>query len=102
MKRHGDRTLADRRAVPPAARCIVRAAPSYTVPACLTNVATGIVPRRPAIAGIDGPNGLSYVDVRRGAPVGARVAVIGARGLRIARDSADAWLDLDTIVVCAG
>ncbi|NIF77608.1 NADPH-dependent 2,4-dienoyl-CoA reductase [Paraburkholderia sp. Cy-641] len=44
-------------------------------------VATGIVPRRPSIAGIDGPNVLSYVDVLRGAPVGARVAVIGAGGI---------------------
>jgi 2,4-dienoyl-CoA reductase (NADPH2) len=44
-------------------------------------VATGIVPRRPAIAGIDGPNVLSYVEVLRGAPVGARVAVIGAGGI---------------------
>ncbi|HZZ13866.1 MAG TPA: NADPH-dependent 2,4-dienoyl-CoA reductase [Paraburkholderia sp.] len=44
-------------------------------------VATGIVPRRPAIPGIDGPNVLSYVDVLRGAPVGPRVAVIGAGGI---------------------
>ncbi|WP_233831027.1 NADPH-dependent 2,4-dienoyl-CoA reductase [Paraburkholderia sp. ZP32-5] len=44
-------------------------------------VATGIVPRRPAIAGIDGANVLSYVDVLRGAPVGERVAVIGAGGI---------------------
>jgi 2,4-dienoyl-CoA reductase (NADPH2) len=44
-------------------------------------VATGIVPRRPAIAGIDGPNVLSYVDVLRGAQVGRRVAVIGAGGI---------------------
>ncbi|ABE31502.1 flavin oxidoreductase / NADH oxidase family protein [Paraburkholderia xenovorans LB400] len=44
-------------------------------------VATGIVPRRPAIAGIDGANVLSYVDVLRGAPVGQRVAVIGAGGI---------------------
>src|SRR6185369_5560412 len=44
-------------------------------------VATGIVPRRPAIAGIDGPNVLSYVDVLRGAQVGKRVAVIGAGGI---------------------
>ncbi|NYH12999.1 NADPH-dependent 2,4-dienoyl-CoA reductase/sulfur reductase-like enzyme [Paraburkholderia bryophila] len=44
-------------------------------------VATGIVPRRPAISGIDGPNVLSYVDVLRGAPVGHRVAVIGAGGI---------------------
>jgi len=44
-------------------------------------VATGIVPRSPAIAGIDGANVLSYVDVLRGAPVGRRVAVIGAGGI---------------------
>ncbi|MBN3755861.1 NADPH-dependent 2,4-dienoyl-CoA reductase [Paraburkholderia sp. Tr-20389] len=44
-------------------------------------VATGIVPRRPAIPGIDGPNVLSYVDVLRGAQVGRRVAVIGAGGI---------------------
>ena len=44
-------------------------------------LATGIVPRRPAIAGIDGPNVLTYVDVLRGAPVGRRVAVIGAGGI---------------------
>ncbi len=44
-------------------------------------VATGIVPRRPSIAGIDGPNVLSYVEVLRGAPVGRRVAVIGAGGI---------------------
>jgi 2,4-dienoyl-CoA reductase (NADPH2) len=44
-------------------------------------IATGIVPRSPAIAGIDGPNVLSYVDVLRGAPVGRRVAVIGAGGI---------------------
>ena len=44
-------------------------------------VATGIVPRRPSIAGIDGPNVLSYVEVLHGAPVGQRVAVIGAGGI---------------------
>ncbi|MDE1183861.1 NADPH-dependent 2,4-dienoyl-CoA reductase [Paraburkholderia sp.] len=44
-------------------------------------LATGIVPRRPAIDGIDGPNVLSYADVLRGAPVGRRVAVIGAGGI---------------------
>jgi 2,4-dienoyl-CoA reductase (NADPH2) len=60
----------------------------------------------PSIAGIDGPNVLSYVDVLRGAPVGRRVAVIGAGGigfdvseflLHRAGDplpvSRDAWLD---------
>jgi 2,4-dienoyl-CoA reductase (NADPH2) len=44
-------------------------------------LATGIVPRRPQIAGIDGPNVLTYVDVLRGAPVGRSVAVIGAGGI---------------------
>jgi 2,4-dienoyl-CoA reductase (NADPH2) len=44
-------------------------------------LATGIVPRRPQIAGIDGPNVLTYVDVLRGAPVGRGVAVIGAGGI---------------------
>ncbi|WP_345810995.1 FAD-dependent oxidoreductase [Paraburkholderia sp. PREW-6R] len=44
-------------------------------------VATGIVPRRPSIRGIDGPNVLSYVDVLNGAQVGRRVAVIGAGGI---------------------
>ncbi|ACC70697.1 NADPH-dependent 2,4-dienoyl-CoA reductase [Paraburkholderia phymatum] len=44
-------------------------------------VATGIVPRRPAIPGIDAANVLSYVDVLRGAPVGRRVALIGAGGI---------------------
>ncbi|MBW6113402.1 FAD-dependent oxidoreductase, partial [Pseudomonas aeruginosa] len=38
-------------------------------------VATGIQPRRPRIDGIGGPTVLSYVDVLRGAPVGARVAI---------------------------
>ena len=44
-------------------------------------VATGIVPRRPSIPGIDGANVLSYVDVLLGAPVGRTVAVIGAGGI---------------------
>ncbi|CAG4891579.1 NADPH-dependent 2,4-dienoyl-CoA reductase [Paraburkholderia gardini] len=44
-------------------------------------VATGIVPRRPSIPGIDGANVLSYVNVLLGAPVGRSVAVIGAGGI---------------------
>ncbi|HEY5800301.1 MAG TPA: FAD-dependent oxidoreductase, partial [Burkholderiaceae bacterium] len=45
-------------------------------------VATGIVPRLPAIPGIDHPKVLSYIDVLRGkAPVGKRVAIIGAGGI---------------------
>ncbi|GGC17316.1 2,4-dienoyl-CoA reductase [Marivita lacus] len=45
-------------------------------------VATGVLPRDPQIDGQDGPNVLGYVDVLRGkAPVGKRVAVIGAGGI---------------------
>ncbi|MEP4638359.1 MAG: FAD-dependent oxidoreductase, partial [Yoonia sp.] len=45
-------------------------------------IATGVVPRDPQIPGQDGPNVLSYIDVLRGkAPVGSRVAVIGAGGI---------------------
>ncbi|WP_116040633.1 NADPH-dependent 2,4-dienoyl-CoA reductase [Amycolatopsis palatopharyngis] len=44
-------------------------------------LATGVVPRTPAIPGVDHPTVLSYVDVLRGARVGRRVAVIGAGGI---------------------
>jgi 2,4-dienoyl-CoA reductase (NADPH2) len=45
-------------------------------------VATGIAVRKPRIDGIDHPKVLSYVDVLRGAaPVGRRVAIIGAGGI---------------------
>jgi 2,4-dienoyl-CoA reductase (NADPH2) len=44
-------------------------------------LATGVLPRTPAIPGIDHPSVMSYVDVLRGAPVGARVAVVGAGGI---------------------
>lgn len=45
-------------------------------------LATGIVPRLPAIDGIEHPMVLGYLDViLRGAPVGKRVAVIGAGGI---------------------
>ncbi|BDG01503.1 NADPH-dependent 2,4-dienoyl-CoA reductase [Anaeromyxobacter oryzae] len=45
-------------------------------------LATGAVPRDPRIPGQDHPMVLSYVDVlQRGAPVGARVAVVGAGGI---------------------
>ncbi|WP_406051193.1 FAD-dependent oxidoreductase [Kribbella sp. NBC_00889] len=47
-------------------------------------LATGVVPRVPAIPGIDHPKVLSYVDVvRYGKPVGATVAVIGAGGIGV-------------------
>jgi len=45
-------------------------------------LATGVTPRTPTIDGIDNPKVLSYIDVLRGnAPVGARVALIGAGGI---------------------
>ncbi|QQN88993.1 NADPH-dependent 2,4-dienoyl-CoA reductase [Acinetobacter variabilis] len=44
-------------------------------------VATGVVPRELKIAGSDAPQVLSYAEVLRGAPVGDRVAVIGAGGI---------------------
>lgn len=45
-------------------------------------VATGVTPRIPDIEGVDGPNVVSYLDVLRdGAPVGERVAVLGAGGI---------------------
>jgi 2,4-dienoyl-CoA reductase (NADPH2) len=45
-------------------------------------IATGVVPRDPSIPGQDHPNVLSYIDVLyHGAPVGGRVAVIGAGGI---------------------
>ncbi len=45
-------------------------------------VATGVVPRETGLQGNRGPNVLSYIDVLRDkAPVGARVAIIGAGGI---------------------
>jgi len=45
-------------------------------------VATGVAPRDPQIAGQDGDNVLSYIDVLRGkGSVGKRVAIIGAGGI---------------------
>ncbi|WP_294611077.1 FAD-dependent oxidoreductase, partial [uncultured Roseovarius sp.] len=45
-------------------------------------IATGVIPRDPGIPGEDAANVLSYIDVLRDkAPVGRRVAVIGAGGI---------------------
>jgi len=45
-------------------------------------IATGVIPRDTDIPGMDGPNVLNYIDVlRHNAPVGARVAIIGAGGI---------------------
>ncbi|MFE9371248.1 NADPH-dependent 2,4-dienoyl-CoA reductase [Streptomyces sp. NPDC006711] len=45
-------------------------------------VATGVTPRTPEIPGSDHPSVVSYLDVLRdGAPVGERVAVVGAGGI---------------------
>lgn len=44
-------------------------------------LATGVSPRMPDIPGIEHPMVLSYVEALLGAPVGDRVAVIGAGGI---------------------
>ncbi|MBQ1088901.1 NADPH-dependent 2,4-dienoyl-CoA reductase [Streptomyces sp. B93] len=45
-------------------------------------IATGVTPRTPDIPGVDHPSVLGYLDVLRdGAPVGDRVAVLGAGGI---------------------
>jgi 2,4-dienoyl-CoA reductase (NADPH2) len=44
-------------------------------------LATGVLPRDPGIPGQGGPNVLGYADVLRGAPVGKRVAIVGAGGI---------------------
>ena len=44
-------------------------------------VATGVTPRDPGIAGQDGTNVLGYEAVLTGAPVGKRVAIVGAGGI---------------------
>ncbi|MFF9072571.1 FAD-dependent oxidoreductase [Streptomyces sp. NPDC014735] len=45
-------------------------------------LATGVTPRSPAIPGLDHPSVVGYLDVLRdGAPVGNRVAIIGAGGI---------------------
>lgn len=44
-------------------------------------IATGVIPRGLKIDGSDAPQVLSYSEVLRGAPVGYRVAVIGAGGI---------------------
>jgi 2,4-dienoyl-CoA reductase (NADPH2) len=45
-------------------------------------IATGVLPRRPAIAGIDHPNVASYVEIVEGRrAAGANVAIVGAGGI---------------------
>ena len=45
-------------------------------------LASGVVPRMPAIDGLDHPKVLSYIDVLlHGRPVGATVAIVGAGGI---------------------
>ncbi|MFJ2393891.1 FAD-dependent oxidoreductase [Streptomyces sp. NPDC087843] len=45
-------------------------------------VATGVLPRTPEIPGVDHPSVVGYLDVLRGeAPVGDRVAILGAGGI---------------------
>ena len=66
-------------------------------------VATGVTPRDPGIPGQEGPNVLGYIDVLRGkAPVGPRVAVVGAGGIGfdvaeyVTHSGVSPTLDLDT------
>ncbi|MGW7091700.1 oxidoreductase [Streptomyces sp. NPDC054874] len=66
-------------------------------------LATGVEPRTPAIPGTNHPNVVSYLDVLRdGAPVGERVAIVGAGGIgfdvaEFLTDGGDAAsLDADT------
>ncbi len=60
-------------------------------------VATGTRPRRLDIPGADGPRVLTYVDVAAGAPVGDRVAILGAgaMGFDILELLAESPLELD-------
>ena len=66
-------------------------------------VATGVVPRNPGIEGQEHPKVLDYIDVlRRRAPVGKRVAIIGAGGIGfdvaeflVHEDGQSPTLDLD-------
>jgi len=45
-------------------------------------IATGIIPRKPAIEGVDHPKVLNYLDViKHKKPVGNKVAIIGAGGI---------------------
>jgi 2,4-dienoyl-CoA reductase (NADPH2) len=44
-------------------------------------IATGVTPRDPGIPTAPGANVLSYIDVLTGAPVGRRVAIVGAGGI---------------------
>ena len=44
-------------------------------------LASGIIPRKPMIDGIDHPKVLTYIDVVNGVEVGKKVAVIGAGGI---------------------
>ena len=44
-------------------------------------IATGIIPRKPLIDGVDHPSVLTYIDVMNGVEVGKKVAVIGTGGI---------------------
>ncbi|MDH3350414.1 MAG: NADPH-dependent 2,4-dienoyl-CoA reductase [Gammaproteobacteria bacterium] len=65
-------------------------------------IATGVVPRDPRIEGQDHPKVLSYIDVlRTRAPVGKRVAIVGAGGIGfdvaefLVHDGASSTMHLD-------
>jgi 2,4-dienoyl-CoA reductase (NADPH2) len=62
-------------------RLNTRATPENLSPFDEIVIATGVRPRDPGITGEDGANVLSYIDVLTGAPVGKRVAIVGAGGI---------------------
>ncbi|HQU66809.1 MAG TPA: NADPH-dependent 2,4-dienoyl-CoA reductase [Albidovulum sp.] len=62
-------------------RLNTRATPENLAPFDEVIIATGVRPRDPGIEGEDGANVLSYIDVLTGAPVGKRVAIVGAGGI---------------------
>lgn len=63
-------------------RLDTEAAPADLVPFDEVVVATGVLPRDPGIPGGDAAHVKSYIDVLRdGAPVGRRVAIVGAGGI---------------------
>ncbi|KUL47610.1 NADPH-dependent 2,4-dienoyl-CoA reductase [Streptomyces sp. NRRL S-1521] len=76
------RTQLDLRGVDVRLNTVVTADELAAAPYDEVVVATGVTPRVPEIPGIDHPSVVSYLDVLRdGAPVGERVAIVGAGGI---------------------
>ncbi|THC50006.1 NADPH-dependent 2,4-dienoyl-CoA reductase [Streptomyces sp. A1499] len=76
------RTQLDLRGVDVRLNTVVTADELAAAPYDEVVVATGVTPRVPEIPGVDHPSVVSYLDVLRdGAPVGERVAIVGAGGI---------------------